>query len=77
MQLGHGRRLVSGRTVAAHGGGGRTEMEMEAGGRTGSAGGLAVGRRRWTVDGGRQWTVVGRTRVGVRTGRTKVKSGVL
>ena len=69
MQLGHGRRLVSGRTVAAHGGGGRTEMEMEAGGRTGSAGGLAVGRRRWTVD--------GRTRVGVWTGRTKVKSGVL
>ena len=44
-------------------------MEMEAGGRTGSAGGLSVGRRRWTV--------VGRTRVGVWTGRTKVKSGIL
>ena len=52
-------------------------MEMEAGGRTGSAGGLPVGRRRWTVDGGRRWMVVGRTRLGVRTGRTKVKSGVL
>ena len=28
MQLGHGRRLVSGRTVAAHGGGGRTEITI-------------------------------------------------
>ena len=52
-------------------------MEMEAGGRTDSGGGLAVGRRRWTVDGGRRWTVVRRTGVVVRTGRTKVKSGVL
>ena len=38
-------------------------------GRTDSVGGLAVGRR-W-------WTVVGWTGVVVRTGRTKVKSGVL
>ena len=36
-------------------GDGRTEMVMEAGGRTDSARGLAVGRRRWTVVGGGRW----------------------
>ena len=61
MQLGHGRRLVSGRTVAAHGGGGRTEMvrwrwRREVGRLCRRTVGwqAAVDGRRWSaVDGGR------------------------
>ena len=59
MQLGHGRRLVSGRTVAAHGGGGRTEMvrwrwRREVGRALPEDWRLAGGGRRWSAVDGRR-----------------------